>query len=400
MSIPREPLRVGMFGMNDRARTTLEMYLQGPCKNRAVVAEDAAAQISIVDMDGLHAKKILAKEKEREPNRPIILLSLAVQEESDAIYVRKPVRVEQMLSALEEARRVLVNGHGNNRKRFDSGETADQRTERAPVFAEKRRISRSPAEKSARRAAMLLDENSYFALIGSMSDIDPRNPRQLKSAYYDPKQFLQAYVQSAVKLAFSKKRILRLNTGWKPILIFPHSREVWVDADDKQLRAFCVVPINTISSVDVSGSGTRGISVTPVSQMPDEAGDPEKLQSVDAFLWKLALWTSTGKVPRGTDLNRPVYLERWPNMTRFVVTPHALRIAALLIEQPRSLLNIAEVLQIRQQYVFAVYSAARALGIAGQVKTPTTGAKPSPPPSHKRKRSGVLRKILKRLVGR
>ena len=372
------------------------MYLQGPCKNRAVVAEDASAQISIVDMDGLNAKTILAKEQERHPRRPIILLSLAAQEELDTIYVRKPIRVDQMISALEEARRVLVNGNG---KRYASGGAADQRADRAPVFVEKRLISRAPAKKSARRAAMLLDENSYFALIGSMPDIDPRNPLQVKSAYYDPKQFLQAYVQSAVKLAFSKKRILRLNTGWKPIMIFPHSREVWVDADDKQLRAFCVVPINTISNVDVSGSSTGGISVTPVSQIPAEAGDPEKLQSVDGFLWKLALWTSVGKVPKGTDLNRPVYLERWPNMTRFIVTPHALRIAALLIEQPRSLLNIADVLRIRQEYVFAFFSAARALGIAGQVKTSATGAKPMTQSSQKRKRSGVLRKILKRLVG-
>jgi hypothetical protein len=397
MSVPKEPLRVGVFGMDDRARTTLEMYLQGPCKNRAVVAEAAAAQISIVDMDGLHAKTILAKEKQRHPRRPIILLSLAVQEEPDTIYVRKPIQVQRMASALDQARRVLDSG---NRKPRGNGAAAGQRGSKSTVVVATRPKSLSSVKKAAHRTAMLLNENSYFALVGSMPDIDPRNPLQLKSAYYDPKQFLQAYVQSAVKLAFSKKRILRLNTGWKPIMIFPHSREVWVDADDKQLRAFCVVPINTISNVDVSGSSMSGISVTPVRQMPTEAGDPEKLQSVDAFLWKLALWTSAGKVPRGTDLNRPVYLERWPNMTRFVVTPHALRIAALLIEQPRSLLNIAEVLRIRQQYVFAFFSAARALSIAGQVKTPATGSKPTLLPSQKRKRSGVLRKILKRLVGR
>jgi hypothetical protein len=399
MSVAKEPLRVGVLGMDDKARAMLEMFLQGPCKNRAVLTEESSAQVSIVDMDGLHAKNFLAEEKQRQPRRPIILLSLAAQEELGTIYVRKPVQAERMTLALEEARRVLVNGSG----KYHAGRTsagARQQGTKSRTFSEKRLISRPPAKKAAHRSVMLLDETSYSALIGSAPDIDPRDPRQVQSAYYDPREFLQAYVQSAVNLALSKKRILRLNTGWKPILIFPHSREVWVDADDKQLRAFCMVPIKTISSVDVTGSGASGISVTPVSMMPGEAGDPAKLQSVDAFLWKLAIWTSAGKVPRGTDLKRPVYLERWPNMTRFVVTPHALRIAALLIEEPRSLVGIAEVLQIRQQYVFAFFSAARGLGLAGQVKTPAKAVGLTPPPTPRRKRSSVLRKILKRLVGR
>jgi hypothetical protein len=45
-------------------------------------------------------------------------------------------------------------------------------------------------------------------------------------------------VQSALQIALNRKQSLKLDSGWKDLLLFPQSREVWLDADEKQLRAF------------------------------------------------------------------------------------------------------------------------------------------------------------------
>jgi hypothetical protein len=90
--------------------------------------------------------------------------------------------------------------------------------------------------------------------------------------------------------------------------------------------------------------------------------------SVDGFLWQAALWTYQGRLPAGTAVHGRVYLARWPNLTRLVEVPHALRVAALWLAQPVSPAFTAQALAIRQRYVFAFYGAAHALGLAGQAR--------------------------------
>jgi hypothetical protein len=81
---------------------------------------------------------------------------------------------------------------------------------------------------------------------------------------------------------------------------------------------------------------------------------------MNSFIWKLACWTSKGRYPQALNLTEPVYLKQWPNFTRLLITPHAMRIAALLTTGPRSVLEIIHGLKIKPQYVFIFISAAYA----------------------------------------
>jgi hypothetical protein len=87
---------------------------------------------------------------------------------------------------------------------------------------------------------------------------------------------------------------------------------------------------------------------------------------MEAFLWKLACWTSLGRYPMEIDYKKPVYLKHWPNLTRLMITPHALRIAALLALKPSLMGDIASLLNIKPQYVFVFVSCANAIGLIGQ----------------------------------
>ena len=404
-------LRVCALGFDSRSHNALKIFFRAQCGDKVSLAGDDEADISIIDMDSYNAAKILTQQREQHPDRFLILVSLEQQSAvENAVSIKKPVQIQHMLDALALARSKLTKATTDLPVSRGSPKLAEFREKPQP--AQKPTPENVPAQtkvfvapvydaKSTGQAAALLDENGFKEYIGALHDIDPINPAEVKAAQYDPKRYLQGYLQSAYKTALSKNTAVCLNTGWKPITIFPYTREVWVDADDQQLRSFCLVPVHSISELGFTDTTAGVMTLSPASANEAVASnyDTSKLQRMDALLWKIALWTSAGRIPEDIDLHRPVYLRNWPNLTRLLVFPNAIRIAALLSEQPRSLLDVTETLNVRQQYVFAFFSAARALGLADQAVRQSENLI-APPPIEPRKNTGVLKKILQRLLRR
>lgn len=406
-------LRVCALGFDTRSYNALQLFFRGKCGDKVTLAGDDEADVSIIDMDSYNAAKILAQQQDEHPSRFLILLSLEARQEplSNAVHIKKPVQIQHMLEGLALARSSLPNTAAVVTPYSASPNSEPARLQSKPPEQERvpenlqtpTKIFLAPEQNSRNttQAAALLDERGFGQYIGSLNDIDPTNPVEVKAAQYDPKRYLQGYLQSAYKAALNRNAALCLNTGWKPITIFPYTREVWVDADDQQLRSFCLVPVHSISDLGFTDVSADIMIISPAraTNALESHYDPSRLQRMDALLWKVALWTSAGRVPEDIDINRPVYLRNWPNLTRLLVFPNAMRIAALLTEQPRSLLDIAEALNIRQQYVFAFFSAARALGLADQAVRQSENLI-APPPIEPRKNAGVLKKILQRLLRR
>ncbi len=218
------------------------------------------------------------------------------------------------------------------------------------------------------KVAMMLDEQGFKSYLGHRDDIDPSNPAQLATVFYDPKDYLQGHIQSVIKLAFARKEPMRLETPWKAITILPEQNRVHIVADEAQVRAACGIPFRNIVGLNVdTDSRKQVVNIKPVEQQGVEQilRSPD-LVRLDAFLWKIALLTSKGRLPEGVDLNQAFFLKRWPGMTRLLLPPHAMRIAALLVQKPYSLFEASQKMGIRQQYVFAFVSAAHALGLIGQ----------------------------------
>jgi hypothetical protein len=408
----KSPLKIALHGMDERTYKMMVMYFQGPCNGAAAVVEDLNAEVDIIDADSLQAKTLL-EQKLAESAKPIIVLSLQELIFENILYVKKPVKVADMLFALSEAAAILstkkkpsnrFNSYTENRV-IDQSRNLTPETENVlpplensaknenilpPVTDQVKKPTTDEQKKTSKhQTAMQLDEGKFSSYIGTVPGLDVNDPKQFTAAGYNPKHYFQGYVQSALMVAEAKKQVMHLNSGWKPLIIFPHNHEVWLDADDKQLKAFASVVMNKIS--------VPGITLTPVDSTPSSTQeDLEKFHSKDAFLWKLAAWTSKGRYPDALDISRPVFLKHWPNFTRLVVTPHALRISALLMASPRTLPEIAEVLKIKPQYVFVFISAAYALGLIGQAKRKADEII-QPPAIKKSEQQGLLSRIIGKL---
>ncbi|GAB6141982.1 hypothetical protein JCM14076_27110 [Methylosoma difficile] len=412
MDKAKAPLKVALFGMDSRSQKMMMMFLQGPCKGIAVVAGEQDAVVDIYDADVFNGQKLLDERLAKNIEKPLIVLSLTDRKLQNVYYVKKPIKTDEMIAVLNQVKSrvgdVAVQRPVSSSPQSETIQSNEEflaesernmlRTGKAsaelskPVLKNYVINNDEQNKTSKHQAAMQLNEKSFSAFIGNVPGIDVNDPKQFAKASYNPKEYYQGYVESAFKVSESKGQARQLNSGWNPLLIFPQGSEVWLDADENQLRSFSGLAINNTLGAKMS--------ITPLSQEAAEQSRAlERFHSMEGFLWKVACWASKGRYPLGIDIDTPVYLKRWPNFTRVLVTPHAMRIAALLIQGPRRLDNVAKVLNIKPQYVFIFISAACALGIAGQVKREADVLLELPPISPN-KNQGLLSRILSKLRGK
>jgi hypothetical protein len=401
MDKSKSPLKVALHSMEERTSKTMVMYLQGPCRGAAVVVNDSDASIDIFDADTLGAGKLMAEHHAKKPYRPVIALSLRDGTLEYVLYIKKPVKTDDMLSALNKASALI----GKLKPIEDAlpqpaikSDSVQPTTAKSTPVAHSENpslksfvINNDEQKKTAKhQAAMQLNEKGFNAFIGNVPGIDVNDPKQFAAAKYNPKDYFQSYVESAFKISREQGEIMQLNSGWSPLIIFPQNDEIWLDADDKQLRAF--------SGLVISNTLDGKMSTTQLTfESSSLSRSLEKFHTMDAFLWKVACWASKGRYPISIDITHPVYLKNWPNFTRLLITPHALRISALLIRGPRTLANVAEVLNIKPQYVFVFISAACALGLTGQARRESDALVAQSTEIKANKNKGFLSRIMSKL---
>jgi hypothetical protein len=363
------PLRLAVVGMADRQARSLEMALQGPGRGTCTLSDESQAQAFIVDMDSYQAHTTLSTLRRRFPDRPRLLLSLAhldAETVEDDLLVSKPIRVNELIAQVQ----VL-------RERALSPPTRAANREPAPW-------GRAAAIDTHARehAAQMLESQPASALIGTAHDVDPNDQVQLAKAYYDPHRFLQGLVCDARDEARVRGRGVRIAGPWPEIVLDPARGLARVTEPDARLRPYCVQPAAR------EQSRLEFLDDTPIDrELPGTL-------NLDALIWKLALWASRGRLPSDTPVDAPVTLVRWPNFTRLLVSPGAMRIAALWTHEPHSLLATAERLGLPQRAVFAFYSAASALELAHCHASPV---RMRHTPSAPRVRGGIIGRIVRRL---
>ncbi|MFZ2727574.1 MAG: hypothetical protein WAX77_15060 [Methylococcaceae bacterium] len=388
------PLKVALHAMDERSCKVMVMYLQGPCRGFAVVVDDSEAEVDIFDGDNSNATRLIDERLAKKLARPVVVLSLHDGKLENVLYIKKPVRTDDMLHVLQNAKDLAQKLAQTSQATVSSGSAAQSESgelnDQQPVLKRFVLDENERNKKTKHEAAMQLNEKGFGAFIGNVAGVDVNDPTQFMLASYNPKEYFQGFVASAFKASNADGKAKQLNSGWNPLFIFPQNHEVWLDADEKQLRAFAGLTISNMVGAQVSLHTIDAETAASGKAL-------EKYHSMDAFLWKLACWASKGRYPVSLTIQQPVYLKNWPNFTRLLVTPHALRIAALLIKEPRTLPSIAEVLDIKPQYVFVFISAAHSLGLVDQAKRSADLLVDSSTAIKPNKNQGLLGRIMSKL---
>ena len=390
------PLQIAAIGLGEKMVNALSLFFRGPCQITCVLAPEESAEICIVDLDSFQGTQRLEEQLRNFPQRPLIVISLYDKVLDGTFLLRKPINSLQLCEAIKLAsaqlnrateKPIQIRATGDSTTDAEIADravpksTPEDRLEPRTGIADTNR-----SEPATHRAAMYLDERSTTTYIGSAPDVDFSDQKQVAKAQYDPNDFLQSYLARAYADAASKGSGVILECQAGSITIPPQSTKVMTTINDHKLRTLSIVPIarGTVSVVTGDRALLDGGSALPPAV------------DRDALMWKTALWAARGRVPLGTSFMIPVEMRRWPNLTRLLIFPHALRIAALWAKAPYSLMDTANHLNIPQRNVFAFYSAAHAIGLVSMVESDSVSLiKPTPSVTPGRK--GILSRIINRL---
>jgi hypothetical protein len=367
--------------MDQRQRSALRLLFQSKCHNRYVLMEEESSEICILDLDAFGGEQLWQEFRQRHPQRPLILVSLNSRELTDerTLFIQKPIPVMRLIAAIDQHCRTLNKEVNPEFDRMTAENGAEQPLSTPPAPAE-------PVSKPVNhKIVALMNESLEKTFIGTSPDIDPNDPAQLAKIYYNPEHYLQGHMQQALNLSKRYNKNVAVEGPWPAIDLMIERQRVFVDCVERQLRPYCTVP-----------DATLDVALHLHEQTKPTTGRKE--YSMYAFLWRLALWASRGRLPAGTSLTQPIYLRRWPNFTRLVVTPYALAIASLWAKQPRSLIDTASSLNIPQRYVFSFYSAAKAVHLAGETRR-AVDTLLAPPDVKKSRHRGLFSHLIYRLRG-
>jgi hypothetical protein len=185
--------------------------------------------------------------------------------------------------------------------------------------------------------------------------------------------------------------------NYKTIVIDPAQEKISSNLTDNQIRTLAIAPIDDNLTTPIRTKFYKSVEVNGELDAILKSEDLRHF-SQETFLWNLGLLTCRGRIPAEFTVCDRQYLRRWPNLTRVSVPNNAMRILAYWSQQPCSLMDIKEQLDIPLQDVFSVFSAAYAAGLAGEAKRKSDQMLQIIELNEHTKR-GLMRSIISRLRG-
>jgi hypothetical protein len=349
-----------------------------------VLSDEGAADVAVIDVDTPEGRPEFDRQRRQHPARPLVLLAF---DEADArtlngIVVAKPLKVDRLIGVLKEvAERIAKDGAGGEVLTLRSSEAVGERPKGGRSELS---MARAPTEATDRAIANQHARGRHY-YISAIPDVDLDVPEQRAKIFYDPNQFLQGFVQKAVRLGIDNGSAVHLSgVAFGKIEIYPSARQVRVSAAAGALYAVARTPLRD-----------EDVTFELIPDSAKSAANDAGIEPLDALLWRLALWASRGRLPIDANLDGAVVLRRWPNLPRLLYPPHATRIAGLWSRRATRLSLTAKTLAIPQRYVFAFYSACAALDlvIADRRRTPRPEVVETPNPE----RRSLFRLLLDKL---
>jgi hypothetical protein len=209
------------------------------------------------------------------------------------------------------------------------------------------------------------------------------HPSAEEMLHFDPDLYLLGILRRAVA-AEQDVAVSLLDAG--EIRVLTTRGDYFSDLSTDRMKQFCCQPAESYA--------VRKLSEREIAETL-QAGRSGR--NIDELMWQAALCASQGRLLKGCRRDDVVLLKHWPNLTRLMTTPNAVRIAALLTRYPTSVSLAYRLLKIPVDELNEFYSAAHAAGWAVAVnrKPEITDESELKPHRHR----GLLSLILSRIAG-
>ena len=384
---PIDTVNICLKGIEGPSRKSLVFLLSNQRNTTYKIVDDHPDAITIIDIDDYRGKAAwnrIVNSGIHGNTANVIVLGRTPVTVENGVMLQKPFRPAQLLDAIymllpecqDEKKLALEHAKSPGWSSSPAGGRQPSRAAQEP--------SHSPQRKGlSRAAAASLNEREMHAFLGTTPDVDMDNVRAIEKIQYEPGNFLAPKMQALIKQATKNNRILRVQCIDAAFYIVPQQQCVRTLVKEKSLRAFGALPL-----------GHRSLELKAVSKLPAKVEALGYRYSYEDFIWRLALASSRGRLPKHVNLDQRHQLRRWPNLTRLLLFPHATQISALWIASPKSIREVVNQLGIPQRYVFGFFASASMMGYLQPVGE--VHAAPMPTNTRSRHRS-LFRRLLDNL---
>jgi len=384
--VKTEPITISFLGVDERSKSAYQLFFENITPVQYELIDDCnKSQLCLIDKDSYNVQQQYEELTRDYPEKFILVLSIIEHSctHDKEFFLQKPIKREALQELLNK-----ISGYISGKTIIKSSVPSRSQIKKSVKKISEKYIKKSeakilekPVEPVARtkdntvvpinkipKAAtsnagklLKIENEEYF--VGEQSDININNPQQLQSIFYSPEKLLQTVMEQAREKSQTSGQIVQLNVMDHIFYFDAKNRKVHSTVGASVIRHLCVVHQNEQPTFSIKSESFRN-DLDFILQASSKKSNRKHSWSMDAFLWVITLWCSRGRVPAGTDITQPVYLMQWPNLTRLEQIPHAARIAALIYDQPRTLIDTAKQLGIKQRYVFAFFSASKAIGLS------------------------------------
>ncbi|MGD8592408.1 MAG: hypothetical protein PVF82_06215 [Gammaproteobacteria bacterium] len=377
-------IKLAVTGMDHRSQLlftkTVQLQLQGICR----IVDVQEAEVVLIDMDSANSEEYWISLKDNFPELPVIALSIRPVNEKNTLYLRKPIKINSLITTLRILfpKRFMAKGNEFNKQKNVDGQCSNKQDKSLNARTTIADVFNNTVDKSSNVVALS----------------DKVSPGECILDVFDASSHLIYYVMQASLQAKALKKLAKISLWNGRIILCNFSPNVIItNVSEGMLRSLAIVQLNE-SQTKITIEHVEPDILDTINPKKDPA---YKELNVESFIWQLALLTARGRVPLELHDNmffvdKPVYMEYWPNLTRLMPVPYAQQITALLVLQPRTFKEISKTLAIDVKHVADLFFAAAMIGCAGQAKRPADKLfAPFEVEQHKHRK--VLSSIMNRL---
>ncbi|WP_428035788.1 hypothetical protein [Amphritea sp.] len=414
-------IKLGVIGFELQSKTAIDLFFMQHQKLYSLVATEHA-DVLIIDMEHPAVKPVIEQYRE---SRPIIAVTATENQFPGFETLRKPLEGKRLIKAIKQAvdnfvpgetaqdLSVNVSNEGEKafqeyQKRLASGRQAmadyktitsdrdlsssqvrqrfqlDQSTSAAPTAEGDEVVSfeaaatpnqpaqtepsaaapaapaiapveRKAAEKKPQDVKARLSYQMVYECCGNAPDVNMYEPDQRRRVFFKEDSTLMAILQEVIVEGKAQQVPVEINGLPGTLAYLPEHKKFLFDFSEDLL-----IPL----ALTRFGYQELTLNVRPDLDLdrPSVAGSKVSVVDSDELIWKLALWTSKGRLNRVIDPEKPHRLVQRLDFDRLLAIPHATTINSLWSRHSLSALEVVKVLKIHQRYVFSFMTAAYALG--------------------------------------
>lgn len=442
-------IKLAMVGLDSMTRNSITLLVSGYLDNKFELSDLKNAHIALVDMDAYQIKVHIDAIKKAGTLKNIICLSVDEKTFDNHLSIKKPIKLQALIDALETQNRQIQQSLKNTAEKEQSALSKtnnDQSFHGAKQTLETKKSSSDKAKtlkKAHKTKVTLHDQKSAIVsnpiggkvpththkpvtqatqeiTIENHSEAGPKyvdsskqraKPMSKNSAYklpsekanrlpfvklvdehasplntFNPNSYFLGTIMSTLSIAKNENKAAKITNILGEFLLVPDWKKVYSNIPPAKLRSVAFIPLQS------SDYKTTYLSYAQLESYSNHLD----FVHLEKFLWDLSLWTSRGRLPEGTDTTKPIKISRWPNLTRLTPIPHCTQVIAAWQKKSLSLNDTVKKLSVPEKHVFGLYSSMYFNHFISEEDPVYTE-----PPNHRaRHKAPGLQTIFKNLLGK